>query len=378
MNPQTETELAAVIANAAGPLAIMGGGTRGVTQPGEGLTVSGLSGIELYEPGSLTLVAGAGTPLAEIEAVLAEENQRLAFEPMDHRGLLGTSGQPTVGGVVAANVSGPRRVQVGACRDHLLGLRFVDGRGSIVSNGGRVMKNVTGYDLVKLFGGSWGTLGVLSQVSLKVLPQTETQATLLINVEDPTAAVRTMSAALGSPFEVTGAAYGNGVVGSMPVVMIRIEGFEASVAYRCGELAVVLATFGEVELIDDAGKSEAVWASVRDVEPFHSLSGDVWRISVKPSDAPILAARTDADGLLFDWGGGLIWARVPEGTDLRSRLGAFSGHATLVRSNEKTRRDFGMFQPEPAPLAAISAGLRTRFDPRSIFNPGLMQTPAKD
>lgn len=365
MRPETEPELAEAVAGLNGPVRIVGGSTRGVSGEGPELRIAGLRGIELYEPGALTLVAKAGTPVAEIEATLAAEGQRLAFEPMYHRGLLGTGGEPTIGGVVAANVSGPRRVQAGACRDFLLGVRYVDGTGQVVKNGGRVMKNVTGYDLVKLMAGSWGTLGVLSEVSLKVLPQSEAETTLAVRVPDAERAVQVLSVGLGSPFEVTGAAYDP----SAGQALLRIEGFADSVNYRTGRLGALLAEHGDVGRV---GESGAVWRAIRDVELFHGTTGDVWRISVKPTEAPGIAARAEAEKLLFDWGGGLIWALVPEGTDLRARLGAFDGHATLVRASEDTRASLGMFQPEPPALAALSKGLRQRFDPRGLFNPGLM------
>jgi glycolate oxidase FAD binding subunit len=369
-----ETELAEAVAGAGGPLRIIGGGTRPIGGPvaGEVLSVAGLSGIELYEPGALTIVVRAGTPLAEVEAALAAEHQRLPFEPMDHRGVLGTDGTPTIGGVVAANVSGPRRVQAGACRDYLLGVRFVDGTGMIVKNGGRVMKNVTGYDLVKLMAGSHGTLGVLSEVSFKVLPETAATGVLLIEGLDDATAVRALSVALGSPFEVSGAAHAPKGLDGHPVTMIRIEGFESSVTYRTGRLRELLAGFGDIKVETDPGKTAAGWRWVRDVEAFHGVPGDVWRLSVKPTDGPAVAARLDARGLLYDWGGGLIWALMPEGVDLRARLDGVPGHATLVRGAPATRAKVPAFQPEPAPLAAISAGLRAKFDPRGILNPGLM------
>ncbi len=331
---------------------------------GERLTTCGLSGVELYEPGALTMVARPGTPVAEIEALLAENGQRLAFEPMDHRGLLGTDGEPTIGGVFAANVSGPRRIQCGAARDFLLGVRFVDGAGQVVKNGGRVMKNVTGYDLVKLMAGAHGTLGVLSEVSLKVLPRLEAEATVSVADVDHKAAVQVMSAALGSPFDVTGAAYDP----ALRQAYVRVEGFAGAVEYRAGRLMSDLARFGEAKHVDD---STGKWRGIRDVAAFQGCEGDVWRISVKPSDAAALAAQLQADQLLFDWGGGLVWALVPEGVDLRARM-MVPGHATLVRASAETRAQLQQFHPEPAPLAAISAGLRSKFDPRGILNAGLM------
>ena len=366
MRPQTEAELADMIAAATKPICVQGGGTRDVNLNGTLLETGGLSGITLYEPGSLTLVAQAGTPLAEIEAALDADGQRLAFEPMDHRGLMGTSGEPTIGGVVAANVSGPRRVSVGACRDFMLGVRYVDGVGAVVKNGGRVMKNVTGYDLVKLMTGSWGTLGVLTEVSLKVLPKPETAASVMIDGLSDAEAVRAMAKALGSPFEVSGAAHLPVGRDGDPVTMLRIEGFAGSVAYRADQIAGL---FGDcaVRVERDPEAVAKMWAAVRDVEAFHGTDGDVWRVSCTPSDAAALAAKINADALRYDWGGGLIWAHVPKGTDLRARLGAFDGHATLVRGDA-----YPKFQPEPGPIAALSQGLRQKFDPKGILNTGLM------
>lgn len=359
MTPQSQTELAQMITSASGPLRIISGGTRPIGRViGETLDMSAMSGITLYEPGALTLVAKVGTPIAEIEKTLTAQNQRLAFEPMDHRALLGTKGTPTIGGVVATNTSGPRRIAVGAARDFMLGVRFVDGAGNIVKNGGRVMKNVTGYDLVKLMTGAYGTLGVLTEVSLKVLPAVETTLTLTLNGLDDAAAIKAMSAALSSPFEVTGAAHDP----STATTHFRLEGFKASVAYRADQLAKKLQAFGVMS------EAKTDWAAIRDVQAFAKQSGDVWRISVKPSDAAALVAKLGASGVQYDWGGGLIWALTREGHDLRAAMGDTAGHATLIRG-----KGCGpTFHPEPAAIAAITANLRAKFDPRSILNTGIM------
>jgi glycolate oxidase FAD binding subunit len=259
-------------------------------------------------------------------------------------------------------------VQAGACRDSLIGVRFVDGTGTIVKNGGRVMKNVTGYDLVKLMAGSHGTLGILTEVSFKVLPQTAAQATLILHDLPVARAVEAMSAGLTSPFEVTGAAHG--AWEGNTTTLLRIEGFDASVDYRAVRLANLLAPFGEVAIERDPARVVTLWTRVRDVLPFAGRNGDVWRFSVKPSDAPALVTALDSECLL-DWGGGLVWALATPGTDLREWM-AVSGHATLVRAAPDTKRALGVFHPESAPLAAIAAGLRRKFDPRGILNPGLM------
>jgi glycolate oxidase FAD binding subunit len=354
MRPGTEAELAEMLRGARGPVVVRGGGTRALGAcGGDVLETGGLSGIVLHEPGALTLVAQAGTPVAVVEAALAAEGQRLAFEVPDLRGLLGRAGVSTIGGVVAANASGPRRVQVGAARDFVLGVRFVDGEGRIVRNGGRVMKNVTGYDLAKLLAGSHGTLGVLTEVGLKVLPAPAAVATLVLDGLDDGAAVDVMARALGSPYEVTGAAHwpGRGT-------FLRVEGLAAQVDYRAAALRAMLG--GRIE-------AEGPWAEIRDVACFAGVAGDVWRLSVRASDAPGLVARAGALGCLYDWGGGLVWLLMPVGVDLRARLGGFAGHATLVRGTGAP-----VFQPEPAPVAVLAAGLRARFDPRGLFNAGLM------
>ncbi|WP_043917300.1 FAD-binding protein [Jannaschia aquimarina] len=349
MTPRSEDELAEIVRGANGPLSIRGGATRHLPGDGEPLTTRGLTGITLYEPGALTLVARAGTPVAEVEAALAGEGQRLPFEPMDHRPLLGTDGEPTIGGAVAMNVSGPRRVQVGACRDALIGVRFVTGEGAVVKNGGRVMKNVTGYDLVKLQAGARGTLGILTEVAFKVLPAAQSQATLRLDGLDADAAMAAMAAALGSPFEVSGAAW------TEAGTFLRVEGLEGSVAYRTGKLLEVLAPWGLAETVDDP------WADLRDARAVAG-PGDVWRVHCRPSQAPALIAAVGAEAAQMDWGGGLVWLRVAAGTDLRAALPAFDGHASRVTGAADTA-------PQSGSVAALEAGIRARFDPRGLFSP---------
>ncbi|MCF6273608.1 MAG: FAD-binding protein [Rhodobacteraceae bacterium] len=353
MRPDTEAELAELVKTASGPIEIIGGGTRKLGEHVEGvpLLTGGLSGITLYEPEALTLVAKAGTPLAEINALLAKNNQRLPFEPLDYRALQGSAGEPTIGGAVATNASGPRRISAGACRDSLIGVRFVDGMGRIIKNGGRVMKNVTGYDLVKLLAGSHGTLGILTEVSFKLLPAALATATVLV-AEDETTAATTMARALGSPYDISGAGHIAGTTA------LRLEGLEGSVAYRSEALAALLS--GKVGDFD--------WRALCDVQAFAGFEGDVWRFSVPPSQGPVLGAalrKLGAIDIIYDWAGGLVWALSPDGLDLRPALE--SGHGTVVRGTATPR-----FHPEPAPVAALASALRARFDPRGILNPGRM------
>ncbi|MBL6638360.1 MAG: FAD-binding protein [Planktomarina sp.] len=383
--PEDETALAAALREAKGPLQIMGGGTRpiGRIAPAQALSTRRLQGITLYEPGAMTLVAKTGTAVEEIEAVLAAENQRLAFEPMDHRAILGTSGQPTLGGVIAANVSGPRRIQVGAARDFALGVTFVDGTGQVLSNGGRVMKNVTGYDLVKLMSGSWGTLGVLTEVALKVLPVSETQVTLKVHVTTWADAVGCMSAALGTPFDVSGAATVQAAEGGFDS-LIRIEGFETSVQYRASELTQRLAKFGTVDVVGDP------WAEVKDLRAWAALD-TVWRISVRPTDSlKVIELMQDLQQdrgfhCQLDWGGGLLWLGLEAAQMADTRAGLalhqalqrhvaqLRGHATLVTSGLLRDQELCHFQPLERAIERVSQSLREKFDPRGILNPGRMR-----
>lgn len=366
IRPESEAELAEILRDRTAPLHIAGGGTRGPRWQGaaEVLSTTALAGIRLYEPGALTLVAGAGTPLHEVEATLAAEGQRLAFEPPDLRALLGRAGVSTLGGVAAANSSGPRRVQAGACRDALIGLRFVTGRGEVVANGGRVMKNVTGHDLVKLLAGSHGMLGVLTEVAFKLAPRSEVQATLTLHGLAPGAAVAAMARALGSPFEVTGAAH---LPGDGGATRLRIEGFAPSVAYRLGRLKSHLAPTGaEMTVTEDPGAQGALWSGIRDAAPLEGLAGDVWRLVLRPSTAPgVIARLPEGARWLIDRGGGLVWVRLPGGEDLRAHLGQVQGHATCLSGGHAA------LPPEAPEVAALTRGLRAAFDPRGIFNPGL-------
>lgn len=388
LTPTDEDELAAAITGAAAdgtPLEIRGGGTRLAlgrpVQSERTLSVSALSGITLYEPGALTLVARAGTPVAEIEAALAAERQMLPFEPIDHRTLLGASGEPTIGGAVAVAASGPRRIQKGAIRDAMIGVRLVDGLGNVITNGGRVMKNVTGIDLVKLMAGSWGTLGVLSEISFKLLPAPRATAVLLIEGLTDEVAVTAMSEALGSPYDVAGAAHFPVGRDGDPVTMIRLEGLEASVAYRTAALQALLVRHGHVSVETDTEHTAAGWRWVRDAAMFEGRDGAVWRISVRPTEGPGLVAalrgRMDVRGVFYDWGGGLVWLLTDDAGDagasaIRAVVGP-DGHATLVRAPAPVRAAVDVFHPEPAPLARLSAGLRMKFDPKGILNPGRMR-----
>ena len=355
--PTSEQDVAQVLGAAKGSVTIQGGGSRTLHQPaGDILSMEKLTGIVDYEPGALTMVARAGTPLTDIEQTLAQENQRLAFEPVVMNDVLGKTGASTIGGVFASNASGSRRIQAGAARDFLLGVRCVDGAGTIIKNGGRVMKNVTGYDLVKLLAGSWGQLAALTEVSFKVLPISETEATLSVAVANPVAAVAVMTRAMSTPYDVTGVSYDP----AQGVALVRIEGFEKSVSYRSAELRQVLATFGNVNILSDIA-SRDMWQVLRRLGALVGQSGALWRVSVKPTDGPAVVAALHGAPYVMDWSGGLIWAVLPDDCDLRASLSQIAGHATCFGQGHS------LLHPQSAGVATIMQGIREKFDPHHLF-----------
>ncbi len=367
-------------------LGIVGGGTRsglGRRSVADAtLTSAKLKGISFYEPAELVLGARAGTPLREIEAALSENGQSLAFEPMDHRPLYGTIGDPTIGAIASANISGPRRIMVGAARDALLGVRLINGSGEIIKSGGRVMKNVTGLDLVKLVCGAYGTLGFLTEVVFKVLPKPERAATLLLEGLSDADAIAALSAALGSPYEPSGAAHLPAGVGqNASRTLVRVEGFSDSVDHRLEALRLLLAGWSSTEPIE-GDASARIWTDIRDVRFLAEPSErTIWRLSTPPTKAPSVAASI-VDELpdakwLYDLGGGLIWLSVEAAGDagaavIRQTLSATSGNATLLRAPDEIRQAVPVFQPLAGPLMRLTEGIKRSFDPSSILEPGRM------
>jgi glycolate oxidase FAD binding subunit len=380
------------------PLEIIGHGSRRqIGQPmatNALLELSALNAVTAYEPNELIITVQAGAPLADVQSLIDSKNQQFAFEPMDTSVLLGVSGAGTIGGMIGAGLAGPRRIKAGGARDHLLGAQAVSGFGDSFKTGGRVVKNVTGYDLCKLLAGSWGTLAVMTEATLKVMPKPESERTLILRgLDDPTAN-RAMTAALGSPFDVSGAAHLPNsalrpAVGDLPslgaagraVTLLRLEGIAASVADRAGSLGKSLAPFGVVEVVQDA-ISAAIWRLIRDVQPFAANGAlgawPVWRIVCPPASGGALGqalARDTGGHVIYDWGGGLIWVALPPRPDaqaslLRQRVAAAGGHAMLVRASEPVRRNVEVFHPQSAGLAALSERVRHSFDPKNILNRG--------
>jgi glycolate oxidase FAD binding subunit len=383
------------------PLEIIGHGTkRQIGQPmatNAVLDLSALNAVISYEPNELIVTVQAAAPLADVMSMIDAKNQQFAFEPMNTAPLLGSAGPGTVGGMIAAGLAGPRRIKAGGARDHLLGAHAVSGFGDSFKTGGKVVKNVTGYDLCKLLAGSWGTLAVMTEVTLKVMPRPESERTLVLRGLDDLAANRAMTAALGSPFDVSGAAHvppsslraevaGLDDLGSPreAVTVLRLEGITESAAHRAQALAGALASFGAVEIVEEAASAQ-VWSALRDVEPFAAAgplgAWPVWRIVCPPASGGALGrilARDTGGEVIYDWGGGLIWAALPPKDDalatlVRQRLAAAGGHATLIRASEAVRRAVEVFPPQPEGLAALSERVRASFDPKHILNRGRMK-----
>ena len=352
-------------------LRIIGGGTRSAlgraVAADEELSVSRLTGITLYEPAELVMSARTGTPLAEIEQTLEARGQMMAFEPPDWRAVLQADGVPTIGGVFAVNASGPRRVASGAARDHLLGVTFINGRGELHRAGGRVMKNVTGLDVTKLVCGAYGTVGLMTEVTFKVLPRAGFEQTLVIDEADAATAVDLMTRAMGSPFEVSGAAWRN------EQVLLRIEGVAQSVRYRIGSLSSRLRREG---VIVEGEQSSSIWRGVRTLEALDTQADtEIWRISVAPSKASAVLQAIPADAnLLLDWSGGLIWVatRQPLERQLRPAAAQLGGHAMLFRAEAERRHAVLPFHPLPAATKRLTQGLKASLDPSGLFNPGKM------
>ena len=368
------------------PILVQGRGTKlGMLRPvqaARGLSTRNLTGITLYSPKELIVSARSGTTVASLEATLRDGGQHLIAEPPDLSALLGPGkgSEQTIGGVVAANLSGPRRVAWGAMRDHVMGVRAVNGVGETIRSGGRVLKNVTGFDLCKLLTGSHGTLAVLTEITLKVLPAPEQTGSLFFGVRDAEEAVRLLSAGLCSPYGVSGAAYLPPeaadripwLAGQGAVAILRIEDFARSVEYRLGRL---MAELGGTRLDDET--SRAAWRAIRDVMPLRTEAGEaIWRVSVRPSNGPTaLTAITLAGGRGFlDWGGGLLWAAGPPGLHDIVRQAAIDGRGTwtVVRGPDGMRAAVDVLPPEPGPLQRITRRVKAAMDPHGVLNPGRM------
>ncbi|MFC4352093.1 glycolate oxidase subunit GlcE [Fodinicurvata halophila] len=381
------------------PLKITGSNSKdGLGRPVQArqtVSLSAFSGIRLYEPEELVLSAGAGTPVSEIRAALLAKGQDMAFEPPDLSAFYGHGdGEGTLGGLLACNLSGPRRIKSGAARDHFLGFTAVTGRGEAVKSGGRVVKNVTGYDLSKLLAGSHGTLGMMTEVTLKVLPVSEKLRTVLVYGLDDRQAVSALSQALGTPHEVSAAAHLPAATAARmelsrvsdagrAVTAVRVEGPEPSALFRCDALRSELSAYGETEELHGQN-SRDFWTKVGALEPFVQAPQQiVWRLSTAPSAAAGTAARIleQRDGQhYYDWGGGLLWIGFDSagGDDdggeaiVRSAIAEAGGHATLMRAPDPLRASVAVFQPQEPGKAALSARIKTAFDPSGVLNPGRM------
>jgi glycolate oxidase FAD binding subunit len=396
--PATEWELATYIRWAnekSTPLEVVGTGSkREVGRPiqaAQTIEMTAISGIALYEPNELIMSARTGTPLSVVEAELARHGQMLAFEPIDAGPLFGgLARQGTIGAVFATNLSGCRRIAAGGARDHLIGLRAVNGRGEIFKSGGRVMKNVTGYDVARMLTGSWGTLAVMTEVTFKVQPVPEETATLAVLGLPDEIAVELMCQAMGSPYEVSGAVHLRPGMASRiwhaglrsagkAVTAVRIESFAKSAAYRSEKLRAELAPYGTVHVLDTAG-SLSFWDEMRQLSVLQGGTEPLWRISTAPKEGPKAVAaiqRYMEVDALYDWSGGLVWLVVPPSadagaTDIRRVVAHHGGHATLIRADAAARETVDSFQPLEPALDRLTRKLKAAFDPAGLLNPRRM------
>ena len=398
--PNEASDVERIVAWAAGEgqsLEIVAGGSkRGLGRPAHTdhvLDVSGLRGIVDYDPPELVLTARTGTTMAEIDVQLDAQRQMLAFEPPDWSALLSTSAGPTLGGVIACNLAGPRRVRAGAVRDHFLGFAAVNGWGDAWKSGGRVVKNVTGYDMCKLQAGACGTLSVLTEVSMRVLPRPETSCSVLVTGLADDAAIRLLATALNSANEVSAAAHlpasaaARSKVAEVAgaggaVTVLRLEGPRPSVAYRADTLEALL---GKATRLS-AAESEALWREIGAVQPFLGRDDSiVWRVCPTPSAAPALlrrvTGRLGSTEAFYDWGGGLLWLSLlateagPDGgaAVVRAAVAEAGGHATLIRAPLAVRAAVPVFEPGAGALDALTRRVKASFDPKGILNPGRMQ-----
>lgn len=387
--PACPDEAAQAVTEAAAkrtPLSIVGQGTKSALgRPVKNpclLDLTGLNGITFYEPEELILSALAGTPIAAIEALLKERGQELAFEPVSFGALYGT-GQGTIGGCLMTNLSGPRRVKAGAMRDFVLGVKAVSGRGEAFKAGGRVVKNVTGYDLSRGLAGSFGTLAVATEITLKVLPRAETSATLMLLGLDPKTGVKALCAAMGAPADVSGAAHlppfaaaSHGFESA--ITALRIEGFAPSVEGRLGLLESLLKDFAPMAKLE-VSASEKLWHAIRDVTPLAGCKEKIiWKISAAPAAGPKIAAAVagaQPARALFDWSGGLVWLALDPCPGCAASLIRDTvaqnggGHASLIRAPDEERAKIQVFEPLTGALATLSRRLKEAFDPHAILEP---------
>ncbi|TCS60960.1 FAD-binding protein [Varunaivibrio sulfuroxidans] len=396
LQPQTSSELQAMLAEAARrrtSLEIRAGASKlswgGVVRADNILDMNAFSGIDLYQPEELVMTAGAATPLMKIDALLREQSQQLAFEPANFSRLLGATDSATIGGVFSCNLSGPRRIKIGAARDHLLGFSAVNGVGEPFKSGGRVVKNVSGFDLCKLMSGAFGTLGAIERVSFKVLAKAEKTRTVLLFGLDDRDGARAMTMGLNSPHEISAAMHLPEDVAALSsvsyvrgagraVTALRLEGPGPSVEKRCADVRALLHLFGGGEELHSANSAE-LWREVRDVLFYCDDNSQVWRISVPPAQGAVVGAallRATEGRVFYDWGGGLLWLSHAPVDDahheiVRRTVGDL-GHATLIRADAAVRARTPVFQPQPTALATLAHRVRDAFDPEGILNPGRM------